>query len=81
MGAGRKRSDEPTIVIRIPQSKKETVKQWLKQSPVNSFHHKGSPSVNEALSVLKQALSLKANAGGRIKTEIRQAITLLQDLA
>jgi hypothetical protein len=63
------------------RSKKEVVKQWLTQSPAEGRCLKSSPSVNEALSVLKQALSLKANAGGRIKTEIKQAIALLQDLS
>ena len=75
-GAGRKPSVDPTVVMRIPTSKKEQVKQWLSE---NQFNLNERSSVKEALSILEQALTLKANAGGKIKTEIREAMAILQD--
>lgn len=34
----------------------------------------------KAASILKQALSLKANAGGEIKKQIREALLLIDDI-
>jgi hypothetical protein len=81
-GAGRKKTADPTVVMRIPESKKELIIQWLKDSN-GTIPKQPSPDkrykINEALEVLQKALSLKANAGGKIKTEIRTAMSLLQN--
>ncbi len=78
-GAGRKKSDDPTITIRIPLSKKYAVKQWIQtgEMPVYPDPEEQSGIMN-ALSILQDALKLKANAGGKIKTEIRRVIHILQ---
>ena len=81
-GAGRKKTADPTVVMRVPEFQKELIKQWLNGS--NEANQKqASPGkgyqINEVLEILQKALSLKANAGGKIKTEIRSAMMLLQN--
>ncbi len=80
-GAGRKKTSDPTIVMRIPESKKGLIKQWLSDdfSVVEQRGKKAtSTSISKALDILKNALNLKANAGGKIKAEIRTAMIILQ---
>lgn len=82
IGAGRKKTDDPTVVMRVPMSKRELIKQWLSDESVNIGREKTNrkrSSINDAIKILEKALSLKANAGGKIKTEIRTAMVLLQD--
>lgn len=69
-GAGRKKSAEPTVPIRVPLSQKQKIQKWLKQE------QDGSDS-EEIISILENALKLRANAGGKIKVEIRKALKLL----
>jgi hypothetical protein len=81
-GAGRKKTDEPTIVMRVPMSKRDLIRQWLSDGSVSIDKDKikeKRSSINEALKILEKALSLKANAGGKIKAEIRTAMVILQD--
>lgn len=82
MGAGRKKTNDPTIVMRVPMSKKDLIKQWLSEGYL-SLKQDGKTekhsSIDETLRILENALSLKANAGGKIKTEIRTAMMILQD--
>ena len=82
IGAGRKKATNPTIVMRVPVSKRDLIKQWLSEDSVNlevEKTKKKRSSINEALKILEKALSLKANAGGRIKAEIRDAMAILQN--
>ncbi len=78
-GAGRKKSSDPTITIRIPKSQKETIQDWVKNACRTAEPKPTVQStIDMSLTILKNSLSLKANAGGRIKTEIRKAIAILQ---
>ncbi|MBT4287316.1 MAG: hypothetical protein HOD92_08235 [Deltaproteobacteria bacterium] len=80
-GAGRKRSPDPTIIIRVPKSKVILIKEWLKmESPFVRQSDKPEGKITDCEILLNQALKLKANAGGKIKTEIRKALELLQSL-
>ncbi len=81
IGAGRKRNPDPTAVIRVPLSQKAHIKAWLTDG-----HHMPGPSQKdqkiliESTQILKEALKLKANGGGKIKQEIRLVIELLKNL-
>ena len=80
-GAGRKKSADPSVTIRIPNSKKEIIKQWLESGyfeKVKPFGHDAEKTREEILTILHHALSLRANAGGKIKKEIRLVIELMQ---
>jgi hypothetical protein len=78
-GAGRKRSSDPTIIIRVPKSKVIIIKEWLiKDSPLGCQSDMTPKKITDCEFLLNQALKLKANAGGKIKTEIRKALELLQ---
>jgi hypothetical protein len=64
-----------TKTIRVPIVLADQVLEYAKkldQSPDTS------DSVVEAVKILTEALQLKPNAGGAIKTKIREAIALLQ---
>ncbi len=77
-GAGRKQSADPTVVMRVPKSKVIIIKEWLKtDSPLSHQVDQPTERVSDCRSLLINALSLKANAGGKIKTEIRKALELL----
>lgn len=80
-GAGRHKSADPTVTIRVPGSKKETIRQWLKSGEFENIcpsHSQIKTNKEEVLAILHHALTLKANAGGKIKQEIRAAIGLMQ---
>ena len=80
-GSGRRKSTDPSVTIRVPNSKKEIIKKWLETGSFErekSFDHKAEEVTEEILTILQNALSLKANAGGKIKKEIRLAIDLMQ---
>ncbi|MBT4290772.1 MAG: hypothetical protein HOD92_25880 [Deltaproteobacteria bacterium] len=80
-GSGRRKSTDPSVTIRVPNSKKELIKEWLEMGnfeAVKSFNHVAKWAKEDILTILQNALSLKANAGGKIKTEIRLAIKLIQ---
>ena len=81
-GSGRRKSTDPSVTIRVPGSKKETIQHWIKAGSfekAKSFDHKAEEVTEEVLTILQNALSLKANAGGKIKKEIRLAIGLMQN--
>ncbi len=78
-GAGRKKSADPTVTIRVPQSKVILVKEWVKGKHSVPYQSDESMSkIADSISLLNHALKLKANAGGKIKTEIRKVINILQ---
>jgi len=78
-GAGRKRSTDPTVTIRVPQSKVALVKEWIKGERSVPCQSDGSVGkIADSISILNHALGLKANAGGKIKTEIRKVLNILQ---
>ena len=82
-GAGRKKGADPSVTIRVPNSKKEIIKKWLKMESIEKvqlFDHGAEEVTEEILTILQNALSLKANAGGKIKKEIRLAIELMSKL-
>ncbi len=87
-GSGRRKNSEPTVTVRVPVSMKKTIKQFVKNNKImNNFmliEAEKEPSFKEGLSnsvfLLKSALKLKANAGGKIKTEIRKALDYLQSV-
>lgn len=81
-GAGRKKSADPSVTIRIPLSKKTVIKQWLETGRFEEqgvSHHPTETRKKEILAILHNALLLKANAGGKIKKEIRLAIELIKN--
>jgi len=80
VGAGRRKSADPSVTIRVPNSKKEVIKQWLEMGrfeQVKLSDQEAEKVTGEILTILQNALSLKANAGGKIKKEIRVAIELM----
>lgn len=80
-GAGRKKSHNPTTTIRVPIVQKNQIKEWLKDGYISdqpAENQKIQSSLEKALSILKNSLTLKANAGGKIKNEIRNAIKILK---
>jgi hypothetical protein len=78
-GAGRKKIAESSVTIRVPISMKQEIKNWVKRSCLAESQQCQSDGVIlSAIQILENALTLKANAGGKIKTEIRQTIALLQ---
>jgi len=78
IGAGRKRSTDPTITMRVPRSKKEQITRWIQNGLTAKLQDSETQQqISEALALLNDALSLKANAGGRIKIQIREAILRL----
>jgi hypothetical protein len=80
-GAGRKRNSEPSVPIRVPLSKKEEVKRWLNSNAKSENSLKVRKiNLSKSLEILEKALTLKANAGGKIKSEIRHAIQLIKEI-
>jgi len=81
IGAGRRKNGDPSITIRVPVSMKQTIKEWIKTgihlAPCNQ---EVNEKLVDSIGLLENALQLKANAGGKIKTEIRQAIELLLEI-
>ena len=80
-GSGRRKSNDPSVTIRVPNSQKGLIKEWLKAGSfekIKSFNHEAEKARKDILTILQNALSLKANAGGKIKTEIRMAIELIR---
>ena len=77
-GAGRKRNPDPTV----PLSKKAHIKAWLADGyRMPKLSQKDQKVLIESAQILKEALKLKANAGGKIKQEIRFVIELLENLS
>ena len=81
VGAGRKRGSEPTVTIRVPLSQKEKIKQGLKPDSQTEKNRIVSNHLTLSKEILSDALNLKANAGGKIKQEIRKALVLLNESA
>ena len=80
-GAGRKKSVDPSVTIRVPSSMKETIQYWIKKGSLpNPYLKNNQEEISASLLVLQNALTLKANAGGKIKIEIRQVIDILSCL-
>lgn len=80
-GAGRRKSADPSVTIRVPNSKKEIIKQWVEMGrfeKIKVFDREVEKPREDILVILHNALSLKANAGGKIKKEIRLAIELIR---
>jgi hypothetical protein len=77
-----------TKTIRVPIVLENLILEYarkLDESPSQVNHEPSSSSssfneesLSQAIQALNEALSLKANAGGAIKTKIREAIALLQ---
>ncbi len=81
IGSGRKKSNDPTVTIRVPQSMKEAVKEWIKsENCSDACSREVGMNLDNSIGLLKNALHLRANAGGKIKLEIRKVIELLQDI-
>ncbi len=81
IGAGRKKSSDPTITIRVPISMEQAIKEWIKTGiHLIPRNQDTKEKLADSIGLLENALHLKANAGGRIKTEIRQAIKSLQEI-
>ena len=79
MGSGRKKSQDPTVTIRVPCSKKELIANWIHQNRFPDDQNRPTKAtIGNAIEILNEALKLKANAGGKIKTEIRRVITVLE---
>lgn len=81
VGSGRRKSADPSVTIRVPNSKKEIIKHWIETGGFESakpFDYKAEEVTEAVLTILQNALSLKANAGGKIKKEIRMVIELMQ---
>jgi hypothetical protein len=53
----------------------DLLEMWVTSPPATS--PSGAADLAQVISVLEQALTLKANAGGAIKAEIRKALELL----
>jgi hypothetical protein len=78
-GAGRKKSTDSSVVIRVPATIKNIIKQWIQtanQSKAPAIYCQ--EDVLQSITILESALKLKANAGGKIKIEIRKVIEILQ---
>jgi hypothetical protein len=81
VGSGRKKSNDPTVTIRVPLSMKEVIREWIKPENRNdACNQEVGMKLEDSIGLLKNALHLRANAGGKIKSEIRKAIELLQDI-
>lgn len=77
-GSGRKKNTDPTVTIRVPVSQKKRIQNWIKKGgPVGGLQTEERVTA-KPLKILADALTLKANSGGKIKTEIRRAIVLLK---
>jgi hypothetical protein len=80
-GAGRKRNPDPTVPVRVPLSQKAHIKAWLADGDqISGLSQKDQKVLIKSAQILKEALKLKANAGGKIKQEIRLVIELLKNL-
>ncbi len=81
IGAGRKKSTGPSATIRVPQSLKDSIRKWIRNGSVSTQErNQFNGEIISSLDLLQGALTLKANAGGKIKTEIRKTIEILQNL-
>lgn len=70
-----------TTTIRVPIALKEKILRTTKA--LDALESEGliieRDSYEKALTLLKESLTLKANAGGKIKENIRAALALLDD--
>ncbi|MBD2482090.1 hypothetical protein [Planktothrix sp. FACHB-1365] len=92
-GGRGKKAPYQTVVIRVPEPLKDIVEQLIEEyrqtgelkpvtsiedKPVTSIEQEPVTSISQQLKdILEDALTLKANAGGKIKDAIRQALSLL----
>jgi hypothetical protein len=73
-----------TTHVRVPEPIKAAVQEMcddfkrgaLIDSPASEAQ--AGPDIEAAIAILTEALSLKANAGGKIKTEIKAALAILR---
>ena len=73
-GAGRKKNSEPTTTVRVPISQKEKIQKW---NQIGEWPSDAENVKDEIRDILQRALSLRANAGGRIKEEIRKVLSMI----
>lgn len=84
-GGRGKRAPYQTVVVRVPEPLADTVNEMVETyrtngeiKPVTSLETETQNTLNpEAVRILEEALTLKANAGGKIKDAIRQALELM----
>ena len=86
-GGRGKKAPYKTVVIRVPEPLADTVNELIEDyretgevtlnKPVTSLE-KPVTSLGEVINILNFSLTLKANAGGKIKDAIREALKLLQ---
>lgn len=85
-GGRGKRAPYQTVVIRVPEPLADTVNQLIETyrgvgeiKPVTTLETETCNKLNpEAVRLLEEALTMKANAGGKIKDAIRQALELMK---
>lgn len=73
--------NQPTKTIRVPVVLADEVLEFAKLLDSADLSRAGSDfsEIQAAREILTQALELKANAGGAIKHQIREALLLLPD--
>ncbi len=65
---------------------KNSIKDWINnadsviESHPDQARKRSSDEIMKSLILMRNALKLKANAGGKIKVEIRKVLEILQDL-
>lgn len=57
----------------------DLLEMWISSPPVvTTTAPSGTADLEQVIAILKQALTMKANAGGAIKSRIREALEVLQ---
>lgn len=74
---GKKWNNTPTRAIRVPDLFADELLA-IARSRDNGGEEAGGDGVSEAIALLEEALTLRANAGGAIKQKIREALDRLR---
>jgi hypothetical protein len=78
-GANSNWKNQPTTTIRVPQKLSEKILEYAKRSDANDNADIGVTADTELIkTILKDALKLRANHGGAIKTEIKKVLSMLE---
>ncbi|MDJ1169677.1 hypothetical protein PMG71_09585 [Roseofilum sp. BLCC_M154] len=73
------KSSNETKAIRVPEHLADRVLAYAHSLDEGITEPGTGKTQKEAIAILRQALDLKANAGGKIKAEIKKALSLLEN--
>ena len=72
--------NQPTVAIRVPECFSEQLVELAREldgGQTQPPHHTIPQNLSQAIELLNESLTLKANSGGAIKQKVKEALNLL----